>query len=207
MLLLSALLILSLVARLCIPWLPGREPSGWQSFLHESEVIMHSLNASTGPQVYGSDSTASIHPDRQISRKFQSRPQPVDINRSDSAALLPLPGIGPVLAGRIIRYRELLGGFNHAGQLNEVYGLPEETVSVIRESLRFDTAAIRQIRVNACTFSELLRHPYLEFEDVKAILRYRDDMGSITSLEEILANGLLADSTLEKISPYLDLSL
>ncbi len=37
--------------------------------------------------------------------------QIIELNSSDSASLETLPGIGPVLSARIIKYRNLLGGF------------------------------------------------------------------------------------------------
>src|SRR5665648_1161064 len=46
----------------------------------------------------------------------------IDINSCDSATLVTLSGIGPVLSARIIKYRRLLGGFATTEQLKEVYG-------------------------------------------------------------------------------------
>ena len=136
----------------------------------------------------------------RVTRSFAA----IDINRADSADLIPLPGIGPVFAGRIIRYRELLGGFTDVTQLHEVYGLPAETIDRIGDQLIFDTLALRRISLNAASFSDLLSHPYLDFGEVKALIRYRDYRCGFSSLEEIRENGLLTDSTLEKIFPYLD---
>ena len=50
----------------------------------------------------------------------------IELNLADSALLETLPGIGPAFAGRIIRYRRILGGFRSPGQLREVYGMTEE---------------------------------------------------------------------------------
>ena len=72
----------------------------------------------------------------------------LDINSCDSASLVRLPGIGPVLSARIIKYRHLLGGFVTKDQLKEVYGLPEETYELIRERLFVDTLAITRIDIN-----------------------------------------------------------
>ena len=119
--------------------------------------------------------------------------------------LLPLPGIGPVFAGRIIRYRNLLGGFTSIDQLYEVYGLSGETIELISELVVIDPLAIQKMNLDSASFVELLRHPYLEFDDVKAIVNYRNYNGRIGSLEEVYDNKLLSDSAFNKVSPYLQI--
>jgi competence protein ComEA len=54
--------------------------------------------------------------------------------------LLPLPGIGPVYAGRIIKYRNLPGGLISMEQLLEVYGISNETLDRIRDRIVIDTS-------------------------------------------------------------------
>ncbi|MEA3478374.1 MAG: helix-hairpin-helix domain-containing protein, partial [Bacteroidota bacterium] len=129
---------------------------------------------------------------------------PIDINRADSTQLLPLPGIGPVFAGRIIKYRNLLGGYVSVDQLGEVYGLSAETLDLIRGRITIDTSLICKMQLNHATFRELLRHPYLEYEDVKALVGYRDFKGDITSVNELRTNQIFHDSILNKINVYFD---
>lgn len=127
----------------------------------------------------------------------------INLNTADSVQLLPLPGIGPVFAGRIIRYRNLLGGFTSIDQLYEVYGLKAETIKMINLRLVIDPMAIKKLNLDSISFSGLLRHPYLNLEDVKALVNYRDFHGNIGSIQEIKENEILPDSILERISPYL----
>jgi competence protein ComEA len=47
----------------------------------------------------------------------------VDLNRADAAALQELPGIGPVLADRIVAYRESHGRFTSVEELRQVPGV------------------------------------------------------------------------------------
>lgn len=48
---------------------------------------------------------------------------PVDLNRADATALDSLPGIGPVLAARIIAWRDANGPFPNVDVLGEVSGI------------------------------------------------------------------------------------
>lgn len=54
---------------------------------------------------------------------------PVNLNAADAEELDTLPGIGPVLAERIIAWREEFGPFTEIGQLLEVSGIGEATLT------------------------------------------------------------------------------
>ena len=55
----------------------------------------------------------------------------VDINTATSEQLQTLPGIGPVLAQRIIDYREANGPFQSIGELINVTGIGEKKLESI----------------------------------------------------------------------------
>ena len=208
LLLLSLLLIVSLACRILVGMIPGREPPGMEEFVRESRMVMAAMVREDSLQQLKEDSIRRNTPPRYSAARNTPHRQayagPIDLNRADSVQLLPLPGIGPVFARRIIKYRNLLGGYASIDQLKEVYGMKEETLDLIRDRIRIDTSIIRRLDLNEATFRELLRHPYLEIGDVKAIVDYREVVGGIASLNEIWEHGLLADSTLERIAPYLD---
>lgn len=56
----------------------------------------------------------------------------VDINTAGAAELESLPGIGPTLAGRIIRYREEEGPYSTVEELMNVQGIGERTLDRLR---------------------------------------------------------------------------
>lgn len=51
----------------------------------------------------------------------------LDLNRASAAELQELPGVGPVLAERILAHREAIGGFRTVDELRDVKGIGEKT--------------------------------------------------------------------------------
>ena len=128
----------------------------------------------------------------------------LDLNKCDSAALVALPGIGPVLSARILKYRSLIGGYVSVLQLKEVYGLPEETYNLISSRVSVDSLSIRKILINEYDFKQLIRHPYFQKSEVISILKYRELKGRISGMEVMIGNNLISPLTAKKIGPYLD---
>ncbi|PVU84261.1 competence protein ComEA [Cellulomonas sp. WB94] len=60
----------------------------------------------------------------------------VDLNGADAAALDALPGIGPVLAGRIVDWRQANGRFASVDQLGEVDGIGPTLLAKLRPLVR-----------------------------------------------------------------------
>ena len=208
----SFLLILSVGLRMVVQILPEREAVGMEQFMKEAQAFLASVDSTDSLKKEPGD---GIMPGQSPdSPTFDSGSFPgdpplsfpvIDINRADSVSLLPLPGIGPVFAGRIIKYRDLLGGFVHPDQLREVYGLPVETLGLIRDRILIDTGAIRKLVLDTASFRDLLRHPYLDFEEVKALVSYREYKKHVSTLSELRTHQILSDTSLLRMGPYLDL--
>jgi competence protein ComEA len=115
-----------------------------------------------------------------------------------------LPGIGPVLSARIIRYRNLLGGYAHIEQLKEVYGLPPETYEIIKGRVIADSSAITGIEINTAGYKELSRLPYFKNYEITSILKYRELKGRISGMEDLTDNNLLTHEKADKVRPYLN---
>jgi competence protein ComEA len=60
----------------------------------------------------------------------------VDLNAADAAALDGLPGIGPVLAERIVAWREENGPFTTVDELGEVSGIGPAVLADVRDLVR-----------------------------------------------------------------------
>jgi competence protein ComEA len=57
----------------------------------------------------------------------------VDLNSADAAALDALPGIGPVLAQRVVDHRERTGPFSSVDELVSVSGIGPAVLADIRD--------------------------------------------------------------------------
>jgi competence protein ComEA len=57
----------------------------------------------------------------------------VDLNRAAVAELKRLPGIGPVLAQRILDYRQQHGSFRRPEELRDVSGIGPKTYEALRD--------------------------------------------------------------------------
>ena len=128
----------------------------------------------------------------------------IDLNKCDSADLESLPGIGPVLSARIVRYRHLLGGYAEVSQLREVYGLPVETFDRISGMLYADPAGIRKININLADYRQLVRLPYLTRYEVNAVLKYRELQGKVENIDELVGNGVIDSAKAKRVKWYLE---
>ena len=113
-------------------------------------------------------------------------PMPIDINSADTTELKSLPGIGSFFARNIVEYREKLGGFVEKKQLLEVYAFDSTRMSNIENLIVINSIELRKIKVNSDDFKTILRHPYIEYEDVKKIINYRESKGMIKNWETYL---------------------
>ncbi len=136
-------------------------------------------------------------------RIVNETPVLIELNSTDSLQLTRLEGIGPVYASRILKYRDLLGGFNSRSQLLEVYNFPEETYQKIKEFVKVDSTQIKKIRINFAQYTELIRHPYLDREKVNSILNYRDRNGTFKDISQLENIPGFDAATIEKIRPYI----
>jgi competence protein ComEA len=140
-------------------------------------------------------------------RQSEKRQEPkifLDINSCDSASLEALPGIGPVLSARIVKYRNLLGGYASVDQLREVYGLTEETFNLVSGRLTADLSKIRKIDINSADYKQLIRLPYFEKYEVTAILKYRELTGKVHGMDDLIDNKLITEDKAEKVKYYLE---
>ena len=154
-------------------------------------------------------------------------PQPIliELNEADSATLVAIRGIGPLTAGRVIRYRDALGGFASVEQLQEIQGMTERNYLMIRQQIFVDSSKIQKIDINFALPLQLRDHPYLpervlnrllNFASPKRmqghpylppkvlnkILKYRQLKGGWSSTKELIEQHILPAELAVKLDPY-----
>ncbi len=130
----------------------------------------------------------------------------VELNTADSVLLESLPGVGPVLAARIVVYREKLGGFFSEDQLGEVYGVSRELRKQLKGRLKINRSKIRKIALDSvCMNGYLKGHPYFRGKRAVLLCRIVREHGAPRSWAELSAYLPQDDSLWQKSRPYLGL--
>lgn len=127
----------------------------------------------------------------------------IEINVADSTELMKLPGIGDKLSKRIVKYRDLLGGYHTLAQLKEVYGLNEEVILRIDEFITVDSKRIRKVDLNFAEWNELAKHPYIKKNIANKIIKFRTKYGSIKKSSVLLDSMILNIDEFTRLKPYL----
>ena len=132
----------------------------------------------------------------------------LNLRTADTTELKKIRGIGSYRARQIVRYRKELGGFVHTEQLREIKALqPLLTDSLQADSLLshfwIDSIIIVPLQVNSCRAETLERHPYLSFEQAKAVYELRRKKIRLESIEQLRRLDCFTEEELRRVEPYL----
>ena len=117
--------------------------------------------------------------------KTTKKIQDINLNKSKVQDLANLDGIHPKLASRILKYRDILGGYVDKKQLKEVYYINEKEIGLLSKHSKIDLSLVKRIKINEASFKELLKHPYLKYQQVKAIFSLKRSITNIDSFSQI----------------------
>ena len=127
-----------------------------------------------------------------------------DLNQVTAQDLEGTYGIGPVLSKRIVAYRELLGGFIHTDQLNEVYGLTPDKIRSLKERYRVSADfKPKRWEVNTENQLELEKHPYLTSDQVKRLILHSELKDAPLEEEDLRVLLDVSNKKFNKIRLYL----
>lgn len=124
---------------------------------------------------------------------------PLDINTATIEDWKQLPGIGNILAARIVKYRERSGGFVSTEQVRKTYGISDSLFTVILPYLQFRPGSLPAIDINSASAYALRTQLDIPFRDANAIVKYRDLHGPFRSLNDIPRLVPMHDSVSQKL--------
>lgn len=127
----------------------------------------------------------------------------VELNTADTIILKKIPGIGSTFARRIIKYRELLGGYYSVSQLREVYGIDEERFRTLEHWFSADDKFIDKLFLNYLPADSLRKHPYLNYRQAHVIERLRKQKTKLSGWENLSLLDEFTDTDRIRLTPYL----
>ena len=145
----------------------------------------------------------TMRADSLLRRQTIKRDTILNIRTADTTELKMIRGIGSYRARQIVRYREQLGGFARVEQVLEAKGMEHMADSVLN-SFVLDSVVIDSLNINRISVQRLSKHPYLRFEQAKAIYELRRKYVRLDSIEQLYELDCLSPETIQKITPYLN---
>ena len=118
-------------------WL-ARRPPAWLG----ADPLLHPFG--NGMPASGSSPTAPGESRDQIPVDPE---HPIDLGSADAEQLQRLPGVGPVLAARMLVQRDSLGGLGDAERLDAVPGIGPKLLQRLLPLIRFPSADADSIRL------------------------------------------------------------
>ena len=141
--------------------------------------------------------------DSQPKKEVRIKLEKFDINKATSEDLQKINGIGAILSTRIVKYRDLLGGFVKPEQYVEVYHLSETAHENLSKYTYIQTDFIpKKISINTAEYPMILRHPYItkELTDKIFNIRKSDSLLNALILKDLIDN----DSVYYDLLPYIE---
>jgi len=104
----------------------------------------------------------------------------LDINLAAKEDLMKVVGIGDAISDRIIKQKELLGGFVSMDQMAEIWGLSPEVIYDLNKYFVIKSNPnIKKININSASIKELGQFYYFRYPISKNIVSYRSMNGDI----------------------------
>ena len=109
-----------------------------------------------------------------------------DINQASQEDLIKIYGIGEALSTRILKQKEILGGFVSMEQLGEVWGLSSEVIIELNNHFKVIVPSnFKKIPINDASLKELSQFPYFKYSLAKQIVTYRSMNGNFDNIEDL----------------------
>lgn len=129
-----------------------------------------------------------------------------DLNKVSAETLQSINGVGEVLSGRIVRYREKIGGFRGNIQLKDVYGLAPDVVDRITQRFVVLEPELERQDLNEIPVIALSEIPYFNYELAREIVDFRKLREKIKSFDELSQITGFPFKKIDRIKLYLTIN-
>ena len=128
-----------------------------------------------------------------------------DINQATKEDLVKIYGIGEAISLRILKQKEVLGGFVSMDQMSDVWGLSPEVIENLNSHFKISSLPeFKKIDVNNASLKELSQFYYFKYALAKEIVTYRSMNGDFKNIEDLTKiKGFPVDKA-KTIALYLD---
>lgn len=169
----------------------------------KTKFLSHEKDISAERKLFGFERVQAVA--NQSYRKATKYPVGtiIELNVADTAMLKKVPGIGSAFARRIVKYRNLLGGFCCIEQLGEVYGIDEERYEAMKSWFTVDSTVICKLKVNQISKDSLIRHPYLSYKQARVLRQLLKQKSRLSGWENLQLLEEFSDDDRGRLRPYL----
>lgn len=110
----------------------------------------------------------------------------IDINKATQEDLMKIYGIGSGLSERILKQKDLLGGFVSMEQMSDIWGLSPEVIEKLNVQFYVGSLPeIKKIKINDASVKELSQFPYFRYPVSKEIVTYRSMNNGVLTIEDL----------------------
>ena len=110
----------------------------------------------------------------------------IDINQATKEDLIKIYGIGEAISLRILKQKEILGGFVSMEQMKDIWGLSPEVIENLNSHFKVSVLPnFKKIDINNASLKELSQFYYFKYPLAKEIVTYRSMKGNISNIEDL----------------------
>jgi DNA uptake protein ComE-like DNA-binding protein len=219
------IIALLLLGNMFMPFFLSQKPTDFSEFVKEIEAFEKQFQKDSSAKNHAKKSFTQDEPylrfeekeeeekpkankpgfDKKIydypKKEYAYRKLHIDLNTADTTELMQLRGIGPTFAKRIVKYRDMLGGYFSKEQLLEVYGFDSLKYEMVKDEVYANDSAIVKINLNKAALKDMTKHVYIDWKLANAIIkhRFRKPFENVDELREVY---LVNDSLFRKLAPY-----
>lgn len=149
--------------------------------------------------ISGSKPLIPISPEIPVRQQPAQKVIPIDVNTAGVEEWRSLPGIGEVLAARVVKFRDKIGGFLSVEQVKKTYGISDSLFSVIVPYLVLEPSSIPRLNLNTASLYEIRNRTGISYNLAKNIIEIRSREGAYTDINTVKQKVQIPDSVWQKL--------